>query len=208
MLSLKSWCLIVAALIASAPAQAEYQTFGAEGLSQAVPDTRIADQTSGSGEFRGLVVDVRLPNWSIETAMDRAAAALTWAEAHKKSFGDWARAQTYNLDKASPELIEVVEAWRARSPDFREVILNLDPVRSETGGFQMVLTSIPTPPGRPLTGEDILVNGIFSGANEAGAANIVRWCDAGAKDRYRLFCRDAEVRFCRSPLKDDRCGAH
>ena len=205
MFELKSWCFIGAMVAASLPAYAEFKTYGTEGFAQAVPETRIEDQTAENGKHRGLVVDVQLSNWSIESAVDRAATALRWADAHKESFGDWARAQTYNLDGASPELVEVVKAWRARSSEFREVILNLDPVQRETGGFQVVLASIPAPLGRSLSGDDILIYGTFSGANEAGAANIVRWCDAGARSRFALFCRDAQARFCRSPLKDGRC---
>lgn len=82
-----------------------------------------------------------------------------------------------------------------------EIIVNFDPCSADDGCFQIVLDRI----APELDASNILFYGAFSGANPAGAADLVRWCDAGAAAHYRAFCEGATARFCRSPKRDARC---
>lgn len=122
-----------------------------------------------------LVVSIARNSSSIDELLRRAAEVLHWA-ATECRIGD-------------------------APPTFGEIIVNFDPCGAADGCFQIVLDRVAS----ELDAENLLFYGAFSGANHAGAAELVKWCDAGAAVHYRAFCDGATARFCRSPERDKRC---
>ncbi|MCX5512237.1 hypothetical protein C3941_09215 [Kaistia algarum] len=160
------------------------------------------DQLSADGRYRQLVVSVQPDDWSIDTGIAQAVTALRWAAANKRSFGLWAQAQCYDLSKATDAERRMFLSWKRLSPEFGEVIVNIDPPQRFADGFQIVLNGIPD----NIRTNDLLVVGRFSGTNDKGAGDLMKWCDAGAATSFPAFCRDATPRFCRSTHRDGRCG--
>lgn len=131
-----------------------------------------------------------------EGAVDGSAKLVISIQRNTSSIDMWLRRAAEVLHWATAEC-RVGDA----PPAFGEIIVNFDPCGAADGCFQIVLDRVPP----ELDAGNLLFYGAFSGANHAGAADLVKWCDAGAEAHFRAFCDGATARFCRSPERDKRC---